>query len=55
LTRTERIAAQYILFRHADELQYVTLPGLAVNAYLKSSGILRNGQFSPDGKWVSDT
>ena len=44
---------KYILFRHADELQYVTLPGLAVNAYLKSSGILRNGQFSPDGKWVA--
>jgi dipeptidyl aminopeptidase/acylaminoacyl peptidase len=44
---------KYILFRHADELQYVTLPGFASNAYLKSSGILRNGQFSPDGKWVA--
>jgi Tol biopolymer transport system component len=44
---------KYILYRHADELQYATLPGLTSNAYLKGSGILRNGQFSPDGKWVA--
>jgi eukaryotic-like serine/threonine-protein kinase len=44
---------KFILYRHADELQYATLPGLTSNAYLKSSAILRNGQFSPDGKWVA--
>jgi eukaryotic-like serine/threonine-protein kinase len=44
---------KYILYRHADELQYATLPGFTSNAYLKASGILRNGQFSPDGKWVA--
>jgi eukaryotic-like serine/threonine-protein kinase len=44
---------KFILYRHADELQYATLPGFTSNAYLKSSGILRNGQFSPEGKWVA--
>jgi eukaryotic-like serine/threonine-protein kinase len=44
---------KYILYRHADELQYATLPGFTSHAYLKASGILRNGQFSPDGKWVA--
>ena len=44
---------RYILYRHADELQYATLPGFTSKAYLKASGILRNGQFSPDGKWVA--
>jgi eukaryotic-like serine/threonine-protein kinase len=44
---------RYILFRHADELWYLTLPGFAPKAFLKTSGILQNGQFSPNGKWVA--
>ena len=44
---------KYILYRRADELWYLTLPGFQSKPFLKSSGILRNGQFSPDGKWVA--
>lgn len=44
---------KYILYRRADELWYLTLPGFESKPFLKSSGILRNGQFSPDGKWVA--
>jgi len=44
---------KYILYRHADELWYSTVPDFTGKAFLKSSGILQNGQFSPDGKWVA--
>jgi hypothetical protein len=44
---------RYILFRHADELWYLTLPGFTPKTFLTTAGILRNGQFSPDGKWVA--
>jgi eukaryotic-like serine/threonine-protein kinase len=44
---------KYMLFRHADELWYLTLPEFTPKTFLKTGGILRNGQFSPDGKWVA--
>lgn len=31
----------------------VALPELKSNLFLKASSVLRNGQFSPDGKWVA--
>jgi serine/threonine protein kinase/Tol biopolymer transport system component len=44
---------KYILYRRADDLWYMTLPESTSKRFLKSSGTLRNGQFSPDGKWVA--
>ena len=44
---------KYILFRHADELWYLTLPAFTPKTFLATTGILRNGQFSPDRKWVA--
>jgi Tol biopolymer transport system component/tRNA A-37 threonylcarbamoyl transferase component Bud32 len=44
---------KYILFRHADELWYLTLPEFTPRPFLKTAGILQNGQFAPDGKWVA--
>ena len=32
---------------------HLTLPGFAPKEFLKTSGILQNGQFSPNGKWVA--
>lgn len=31
----------------------VTVPDLTSRLYLKAASVLRNGQFSPDGKWVA--
>jgi len=31
----------------------VTLPELKNSLFLKAPSVLRNGQFSPDGKWVA--
>jgi eukaryotic-like serine/threonine-protein kinase len=44
---------KFILFRHADELWYLTRPDFVPKPFLKTSGILQNGQFSPNGKWVA--
>jgi hypothetical protein len=44
---------KFILFRRADELWYLTIPGFTSKPFLKTAGILRNGQFSPDRKWVA--
>src|SRR5205807_8742277 len=32
---------------------FVNLPDLKSNLFLKAPSVLRNGQFSPDGKWVA--
>jgi hypothetical protein len=34
-------------------LWYLTIPGFTSKPFLKTAGILRNGQFSPDRKWVA--
>ena len=44
---------KYILFTRGPELWFLTVPDLKSNLFLKSPSVLRNGQFSPDGKWVA--
>lgn len=44
---------KYILYTRGAELWFVALPELKSNLFLKASSVLRNGQFSPDGKWVA--
>ena len=44
---------KYILYTPATELWIVTFPELKARAFLAAPGIIRNGQFSPDGKWVA--
>jgi len=44
---------KYILYTQGTDLWVLTLPGLKSHAFLKAVSILRNGQFSPDGKWVA--
>jgi Tol biopolymer transport system component len=43
---------QYILFRKATELWYLTWPDRTLKPYLQTKWTVRNAQFSPDGKWV---
>jgi serine/threonine protein kinase/Tol biopolymer transport system component len=42
-----------ILYTHGKDLWYLTLPDLKTAQFLKAPSVLRNGQFSPDGKWVA--
>ena len=44
---------KYILVRKDTELWYLSMPDLQAKPYLQPKWILRNGQFSPDGKWVA--
>jgi eukaryotic-like serine/threonine-protein kinase len=44
---------RYFLARKDTELWYLTLPDLQAKPYLEPKWIIRNGQFSPDGKWVA--
>jgi len=44
---------KYILYSTDTDLRYVTLPQLEDSVLLKVPSVLRNGQFSPDGKWVA--
>jgi eukaryotic-like serine/threonine-protein kinase len=44
---------KYILFTHGRDLWFLTFPELKGNQFLKAPGVLRNGQFSPDGRWVA--
>ena len=43
----------YILYTSGSELWFVTFPELKNSLFLKAPSVLRNGQFSPDGKWVA--
>jgi eukaryotic-like serine/threonine-protein kinase len=42
-----------ILYTRGPDLWFLTLPELKSRLFLKAVSILRNGQFSPDGKWVA--
>jgi hypothetical protein len=42
---------KYILYTRRTDLWFVTLPELKSSMFLKAVSVLRNGQFSPDGKW----
>jgi Tol biopolymer transport system component len=44
---------KYILYTRGPDLWVVTVPDLTSRLYLKAASVLRNGQFSPDGKWVA--
>jgi Tol biopolymer transport system component len=44
---------KYILYTRGTDLWFLTLPELKSSLFLKAASILRNGQFSPDGKWVA--
>ena len=44
---------KYILYARGPDLWVLALPGLKSRVFLKAVSILRNGQFSPDGKWVA--
>jgi eukaryotic-like serine/threonine-protein kinase len=44
---------KYILYFRFTDLWFVTFPALKSSLFLKAPSTLRNGQFSPDGKWVA--
>ena len=44
---------RYILYTRGPDLWLVTVPELKSSLYLKALSVFRNGQFSPDGKWVA--
>jgi Tol biopolymer transport system component len=44
---------KYVLYSTGSELGFITLPELKNSLFLKAPFVLRNGQFSPDGRWVA--
>jgi hypothetical protein len=44
---------KYILYARHTDLWFLNLPDLKKSLFLKAPSVLRNGQFSPDGKWVA--
>jgi len=44
---------EYILYTRGPDLWFLTLPALKSTLFIKAASIVRNGQFSPDGKWVA--
>jgi Tol biopolymer transport system component len=44
---------KYILYNHNTDLWFVTVPDLKSSLLLKAPSVVRNGQFSLDGKWVA--
>lgn len=44
---------KYMLYTRGEDLWFVTVPELKSSLFLKAVSVLRNGQFSADGKWVA--
>jgi len=44
---------KYILYARDPDLWFATIPKLKTTLFLKAPSIVRNGQFSPDGRWVA--
>jgi eukaryotic-like serine/threonine-protein kinase len=44
---------KYVLYQRDPDLWFLTMPELQPTLFLKASATLKNGQFSPDGKWVA--
>lgn len=44
---------KYLLYNRATDLWFVTFPEQKNSLFLKAESVLSNGQFSPDGKWVT--
>jgi Tol biopolymer transport system component len=45
--------AKYILYTRGTDLWFLTFPDLRSQLFLKAPSAMKNGQFSPDGKWVA--
>jgi len=43
---------KYVLYTQGTDLWYVTYPELKKRLFLKAPATVKNGKFSPDGKWV---
>jgi eukaryotic-like serine/threonine-protein kinase len=43
---------KYLLVRKDNELWYLSLPDFQARPFLRPKWMVRNAQFSPDGKWV---
>jgi serine/threonine protein kinase/Tol biopolymer transport system component len=44
---------KYILYCRGPDLWFLTYPEIKSSLFLKAPSVFRNGQFSPDGKWVA--
>jgi serine/threonine protein kinase len=44
---------KYILYSGGTDLWLLNVPALKNSMFLKATSVLRNAQFSPDGKWVA--
>lgn len=44
---------KYILYRRTTELWVAEMPDLKTRPFVQGQGTAKNGQFSPDGKWVA--
>ena len=44
---------KYILYNRGGDLWSLTFPEFQSSLFLKANAVIRNGQFSPDGKWVA--
>jgi serine/threonine protein kinase len=44
---------KYVLYMRGTDLWTATFPELKLGLFLKAISALKNGQFSPDGKWVA--
>jgi Tol biopolymer transport system component len=44
---------KYILYTRGTDLWFLTFPELEGQLFLKAPSAMKNGQFSPDGKWVA--
>ena len=44
---------KYVLYERGADLWFVTIPELRATQFLKAPSTLKNGRFSPDGKWVA--
>ncbi|NDQ58123.1 MAG: protein kinase [Acidipila sp.] len=44
---------KYVLYTRGTELWVAAVPEMKARAFLTGAGTPRNGQFSPDGKWVA--
>ena len=42
-----------ILYTRGSDLWFLTFPGLRSQLFLKAPSAMKNGQFSPDGRWVA--
>ncbi|HWZ56712.1 MAG TPA: protein kinase [Verrucomicrobiae bacterium] len=44
---------KYLLYTRGPDLWFLTFPEMKITPFLKTTSTLKNGRFSPDGKWVA--